>query len=133
MVRAGPNAKVTSGFPGRSACRYTLNSVSGARTSLSGWLARTGFADVPRAERELAALGILSEGDPVLAALAPAADPDLALAGLVQIAERDPGLVKTLSADPALRGRLSAVLGVSKAMADHLVRHPEDIAVLRGQ
>jgi glutamate-ammonia-ligase adenylyltransferase len=107
--------------------------VSGARTSLSGWLARTGFADVPRAERELAALGILSEGDPVLAGLAQAADPDLALAGLAQIAERDPGLIKTLSADSALRGRLSAVLGVSKAMADHLIRHPEDIAVLRGQ
>ena len=120
-------------FPGRSASRYTLITVSGARTSLSGWLARTGFADVPRAERELAALGILSEGDPVLAALAQAADPDLALAGLAQIAERDPGLIKTLSADPALRGRLSAVLGVSKAMADHLIRHPEDIAVLRGQ
>ena len=69
----------------------------------------------------------------MLAALAQAADPDLALAGLAQIAERDPGLIKALADDPALRGRLSAVLGVSKALADHLVRHPEDIAVLRGQ
>jgi glutamate-ammonia-ligase adenylyltransferase len=119
-------------FPGRSASRYTLITVSGARTSLSGWLARMGFADVPRAERELAALGITSEGHPVLAAAAQAADPDLALAGLAQIAERDPGLIRALSADPALRERLSAVLGVSKAMADHLVRHPEDLAVLRG-
>ncbi|MGH3250904.1 MAG: DUF294 nucleotidyltransferase-like domain-containing protein, partial [Trebonia sp.] len=92
-----------------------------------------GFADIPRAERELAALGITSEGHPLLTASAQAADPDLALAGLAQVAERDPGLVGALSADPPLRARLSAVLGVSKAMADHLVRHPEDVAVLRGQ
>jgi glutamate-ammonia-ligase adenylyltransferase len=125
--------QVTAVFPGRSASRYTLISVSGARTSLSGWLARMGFADVPRAERELAALGITREDHPVLAALAQAADPDLALAGLARIAERDPGLVGTASEDPALRARLSAVLGVSKAMADHLARHPDDSAVLRGR
>jgi len=120
-------------FSSRLASRYTLITVSGARTSLSGWLARMGFADVPRAERELARLGITAEDHPVLAAPAQAADPDLALMGLARIAERDPLLVKTLTADPALRARLSAVLGVSKAMADHLARHPEDVAVLRGQ
>ena len=92
-----------------------------------------GFADVPRAERELARLGIAAEDHPALAAPAQAADPDLALMGLARIAERDPLLVKTLAEDPALRTRLSAVLGVSKAMADHLARHPEDVAVLRGQ
>ncbi|HEX7163755.1 MAG TPA: bifunctional [glutamine synthetase] adenylyltransferase/[glutamine synthetase]-adenylyl-L-tyrosine phosphorylase, partial [Trebonia sp.] len=107
--------------------------MSGARTSLSGWLARMGFADVPRAERELAALGITSEDHAVLAACAQAADPDLALAGLAQIAERDPALIKGLSEDPALRARLCAVLGVSKALAGHLIRHPADLAVLRGQ
>src|SRR5690348_8860317 len=99
---------------GRSAGRYTLITVSGARTSLSGWLARMGFADIPRAERELAALGITSEDHPVLAACAQAADPDLALAGLAQIAERDSGVLQALSEDPALRARLAAVLGVSK-------------------
>jgi len=40
----------------------------------------------------------------VLAAAAQAADPDLALAGLAQIAERDPGLIRTLSADPRILG-----------------------------
>src|ERR1700742_5043045 len=115
-------SRVAGVFPGRSAGRYPLIIVSGARTSLSGWLARMGFADVPRAERELAALGVTSEDHPVLAACAQAADPDLALAGLAQIAEREPALLKVLSDDPALRGRLSAVLGVSRAMADHLVR-----------
>jgi glutamate-ammonia-ligase adenylyltransferase len=97
-----------------------------------------GFADVPRAERELAALGITGqgiviEGHPLLAALARAADPDLALAGLAQVAERDPGLIEALDADQAFRVRLTAALGVSKALADHLARHPEDSALLRGQ
>ena len=32
-----------------------------------------------------------------------------------------------------LRARLIAVLGVSKALADHLARHPADSAVLRGR
>jgi len=124
--------QVTVVFPGRSVSRYTLITVSGARTSLTGWLARMGFADIPRAERELPALGITSEDHPVLAALAQAADPDLALAGLAQVAERDPSLIAALSKDPPLRARLCAVLGASKAMADHLVRHPKDVAVLRG-
>jgi [glutamine synthetase] adenylyltransferase / [glutamine synthetase]-adenylyl-L-tyrosine phosphorylase len=125
--------QATDVSPGGSAGRYTLNTVNGARTSLSGWLARMGFADVPRAERELAALGITTDDHQPLAALAQAADPDLALAGLAQIAERDPGIVAAFTEDPAFRARLSAVLGVSKAMADHLGRHPEDIALLRGQ
>ncbi len=111
--------------------------MSGARTSLSGYLARMGFADVARAERELTSLGIGGPGaggeeHPVLAALAAAADPDLALAGLAQVAERDPGLVAALTDDQAFRARLTGVLGVSKALADHLARHPGDSAVLRG-
>ena len=107
--------------------------MNGARTSLSGWLARTGFADVPRAERELAALGIAGQDHPVLAAVAQAADPDVALAGLAQVAERSPGLIPALAGDQAFRARLTAVLGASKALADHLARHPEDTALLQGE
>jgi glutamate-ammonia-ligase adenylyltransferase len=128
----GRQLPVTAVFPGRLVARYTLVTVSGARTSLSGWLARMGFADVPRAERELARLGITSSDHPVLAAAALAADPDLAVTGLAQIADADPLLVRTLTADLGLRTRLTAVLGVSKAMADHLVRHPADVALLGG-
>jgi glutamate-ammonia-ligase adenylyltransferase len=91
-----------------------------------------GFADVPRSERELGRLGITSADHPVLAAAAQAADPDLAVTGLAQIADRDPVLIAALTADPELGVRLLAVLGVSRAMADHLCRHPEDVAVLRG-
>ena len=107
--------------------------MSGTRTSLAGWLARMGFTDVPRAERELAALGIAADGHPLLTALAQAADPGLALAGLARIAEREPGLTGQLTSDAAFSARLTAVLGVSKALADHLARHPEDTIVLRGQ
>jgi len=107
--------------------------VSGTRTSLAGWLARMGFTDVPRAARELAALGIAADGHPLLTALAQAADPGLALAGLARIAEREPGLTEQLTSDAAFSARLTAVLGVSKALADHLARHPEDTIVLRGQ
>ncbi|HEX4396171.1 MAG TPA: bifunctional glutamine-synthetase adenylyltransferase/deadenyltransferase, partial [Trebonia sp.] len=92
-----------------------------------------GFTDVPRAERELAALGIAAGGHPLLTALAQAADPGLALAGLARIAERDAGLTEQLTGDAAFSARLTAVLGVSKALADHLARHPEDTIVLRGQ
>ena len=106
--------------------------MSGARTSLTGSLARMGFADVTRAERQLADVGITSEDHPLLAALAQAADPGLALAGLARITERDATLPKALGDDSAFRYRLTAVLGVSKAVADHLVRHPDDCAVLRG-
>jgi [glutamine synthetase] adenylyltransferase / [glutamine synthetase]-adenylyl-L-tyrosine phosphorylase len=107
--------------------------VSGTRTSLAGWLARMGFTDVPRTARELAALGIAADGHPLLTALAQAADPGLALAGLARIAEREPGLTGQLTSDAAFSARLIAVLGVSKALADHLARHPEDTIVLRGQ
>ena len=62
-----PDSQRTAGSPQLAGGRYTLITVSGARTSLSGWLARMGFTDVPRAERELAALGITSEGHPLLA------------------------------------------------------------------
>jgi glutamate-ammonia-ligase adenylyltransferase len=91
-----------------------------------------GFADVPRAERELTALGLAADDHPLLAAIARAADPDLALAGLASIAERHASLTTELEKDAAFRARLIAVLGVSKALADHLVRHPADCAVLRG-
>jgi [glutamine synthetase] adenylyltransferase / [glutamine synthetase]-adenylyl-L-tyrosine phosphorylase len=123
--------------------------VSGTRTSLTGWLARMGFADVTRAERHIADLGVTAD-DPLLAAVAQAADPDLALAGLASVAERiagrapgrapshapgsaaAAGFLDALRDDPAYRARLTAVLGVSKALADHLVRHPADCETLRG-
>ncbi|MBV9382484.1 MAG: bifunctional [glutamine synthetase] adenylyltransferase/[glutamine synthetase]-adenylyl-L-tyrosine phosphorylase, partial [Streptosporangiaceae bacterium] len=125
--------------------RYTVASVSGSRTTLTGWLARMGFADAARAERQLSALSVdlaaMGEGPAgadagLLSALAAAADPDLALSGLARIVEHSPArdaqaLLAALRDEPGFRARLVAVLGVSVALADHLARHPADWAVLR--
>ncbi|MBV9096335.1 MAG: bifunctional [glutamine synthetase] adenylyltransferase/[glutamine synthetase]-adenylyl-L-tyrosine phosphorylase [Streptosporangiaceae bacterium] len=75
------------------------------------------------------------DGDAVVAALAEAADPDLALAGLARVlgAAKDPGALRAaLRDEPDFRRRLTAVLGVSAGLADHLTRHPGDVGVLRG-
>ena len=108
-------------------------------STLAGRLARLGFVDAAQAERLLDDLGIATAvatgagtgaGDDadLLAALASAADPDLALAGLARI----PVDRQVLRDDPEFRQRLIAVLGVSAALADHLARHPDDCQVLRG-
>ncbi len=129
--------------------------MSGSRITLAGRLARMGFADAARAERllrtDLAALGLPggypgghdldSTGEKpkagaVLAALAASADPDLALAGLarVSVAANDPpALYQALRDEPDFRDRLTAVLGVSAGLADHLTRHPEAAELLRGE
>jgi glutamate-ammonia-ligase adenylyltransferase len=99
-----------------------------------------GFADSARAEPLLLAdLGVTAaelRTDPLVAAIASAADPDLALAGLSRLfAAAGPGrdaLRAALRAEEDFRDRLTAVLGVSSGLADHLARHPEDAEVLRG-
>lgn len=104
----------------------------GRRSSTFTRLLRHGFTDPSAAER-LLDLPVLSavRGDPVLLdALGATADPDLALRGLVRLAEAqgDDGrqlLGTVLSAKP-LRDRLLGVLGASEALADHLARHPRD-------
>src|SRR5690242_17704577 len=128
--------------------------VSGSRTTSAGWLARMGFADPARAERLLLTdLGVRAaelRTDPLVTAIAVAADPDLAVAGLARLfgaaAGRDapcgdaPGrdvlsrdaLRAALRAEEDFRDRLTAVLGVSTGLADHLARHPEDAGLLRG-
>jgi len=117
--------------------------VSGSRTTLAGRLARLGFADAARAERLLLTdLGGLGPdgaesdpaSDPLLTALAAAADPDLALTGLARVcgvADDPAALRQALRDEPDFRDRLTAVLGVSTGLADHLTRHPGDAQLLR--
>ena len=130
-------------------------SVSGTRrTTLVGRLVRLGFADPARAAQLLTsdlrldldsgerpgtpgAIGAQGRDEPVLAAIAGAADPDLALAGLARIAGVERGddaadLRATLRSEPGFRQRLIAVLGSSVGLADHLARHPGDALLLRG-
>jgi glutamate-ammonia-ligase adenylyltransferase len=95
-------------------------------TTSKGSLLRHGFVDTDRSLANLHRLG--DAADPLLAILGRAADPDLALAGLVRLVEAaDDGeeLLAALAEDEGTAMRLSAVLGMSIALTDHLVRHPE--------
>jgi glutamate-ammonia-ligase adenylyltransferase len=106
--------------------------------TLAGRLASLGFADAQAAQRLITgglASGRRADDDELLRALAAAADPDAALAGLARLAAADqPGkdLLAALHGDPALRARLIAVLGASPALGDHLARHPADWRALAG-
>ncbi|MCF6744854.1 bifunctional [glutamine synthetase] adenylyltransferase/[glutamine synthetase]-adenylyl-L-tyrosine phosphorylase [Blastococcus sp. KM273128] len=114
-------------------------------------LVRFGFEDGERAARLLSdpSLGLWDldrnepadpEAGPVVAALARAGDPDLAVRSLHRLvealdAEDDSGgaaatLLARLRGSGHLRGRLLAVLGASSGLADHLAAYPLDWEVL---
>ncbi|MCU1690056.1 MAG: glnE, partial [Jatrophihabitantaceae bacterium] len=106
-------------------------------------LTRQGFADSAAVAAVLGALGLwdveqrrASDGDAavVISALGRAADPALAVSGLARIAERQPDgeLLVRLRTDAALRRGLTAVLGTSRALADHLAAAPQDWRLLVG-
>ncbi|MER6316048.1 bifunctional [glutamine synthetase] adenylyltransferase/[glutamine synthetase]-adenylyl-L-tyrosine phosphorylase [Streptomyces sp. NPDC001581] len=107
--------------------------VPGRRSSTFIRLLRSGFTDPSTAARLLDADALAAvRADPVLLdALGATADPDLALLGLVRLAEAQPpdelpGLLDTLVSAKPLRDRLLGVLGASEALGDHLARHPRD-------
>jgi glutamate-ammonia-ligase adenylyltransferase len=102
--------------------------------TLAGRLAALGFADSADAQRLLAdelGLDLLGRDAPIVSALAAAPDPDLALAGLARLLP-DEQLLAAMRADQGLRAGLTAVLGTSAALADHLRRHPGDWRLLSG-
>ncbi|MFJ9085116.1 bifunctional [glutamine synthetase] adenylyltransferase/[glutamine synthetase]-adenylyl-L-tyrosine phosphorylase [Streptomyces sp. NPDC102384] len=106
----------------------------GRRSSTFTRLLRLGFTDPSTAERLLDAPALSAvRSDPLLLdALGGAADPDLALLGLVRLVEAQEDetarreLLDTLVAAKPLRDRLLGVLGSSEALADHLARHSKD-------
>ncbi|MFI8836596.1 bifunctional [glutamine synthetase] adenylyltransferase/[glutamine synthetase]-adenylyl-L-tyrosine phosphorylase [Streptomyces afghaniensis] len=111
-----------------------MTAAPGRRSSTFTRLLRHGFTDASAAERLLdsAELAPLRDDPVLLDALGATADPDLALLGLVRLleAQPEPGarreLLDTLISSKPLRDRLLGVLGASTALADHLVRHPDD-------
>ncbi|MEU5151273.1 bifunctional [glutamine synthetase] adenylyltransferase/[glutamine synthetase]-adenylyl-L-tyrosine phosphorylase [Streptomyces yangpuensis] len=107
--------------------------VPGRRSSTFIRLLRSGFTDPSAAARLLDtdALAAVRHDPVLLDALGATADPDLALRGLVRLAEAQPdgelpGLLDTLVSAKPLRDRLLGVLGASEALGDHLARHPRD-------
>jgi glutamate-ammonia-ligase adenylyltransferase len=98
-----------------------------------------GFADAARAEslllNDLGTTAAELSSDSLVTAITAAADPDLALAGLARLFAAAGGgrdaLRAALRAEQDFRDRLTAVLGVSVGLADHLARHPEDAEILR--
>ncbi len=103
--------------------------------TVAGRLATLGFADTASTEQLLTGelkLDIVGADAPLVSALAAAADPDLAVAGLARLAH-DRELLDAMRADPGLRARLTAVLGVSPKLADHLWRHGGDWRLLAGE
>ena len=103
------------------------------KESLTGRLARLGITDADGAERRLEERRLEGRGLDVglLDALGAAADPDLALTGLLRLLEQA-DVRQELDGDPDARDRLVAVLGVSGALGDHLFRHPGHWKVLAG-
>jgi [glutamine synthetase] adenylyltransferase / [glutamine synthetase]-adenylyl-L-tyrosine phosphorylase len=98
----------------------------------AGRLATLGFADTASAQRLLAGelgLDLLGSDAHIVSALARAPDPDLAAAGLARMLP-DKDLLAAMGTDEALRTRLTAVLGTSTALADHLRRHRADWRLL---
>jgi len=101
--------------------------------SLHAHLVRLGLVDAARAERLIAGAlrGIVGEHGEYLdrlASLSSVADPDLALLQLDRLLEASPAdldLNGHLVADPDALGRLLELLGMSEALGDFLVRHPE--------
>ena len=109
-------------------------SIGRGTTTLAGQLAAMGFTDTARAQRLLTedlGLDTAAADSDLIAGLAAAADPDLALASLARL-PHDAELWAALRNDRSFRERLFAVLGVSAALGGHLARHPGDWRVLRG-
>lgn len=113
-----------------------MTTAPGRRSSTFTRLLRHGFTDASAAERLLddPALAPARSDPALLEALGATADPDLALRGLVRLAEAQPDgpgeLLSALVAEEPLRDRLLGVLGASEALGDHLARHPLDWRVL---
>jgi glutamate-ammonia-ligase adenylyltransferase len=117
--------------------------VSGGRLALR--LARFSFADAAAAAELLSSEPLLwwdpetngpvdDEAAAVVAALGRSADPDAALRALADIVAQPDGaaLRAAIMASKELRARLLNLLGVSPALADHLVMHPGDWQALAG-
>ena len=94
--------------------------------TLRSQLVRLGFEDADYSAQRAVSLGACA--DQLLPLIARTADPDAALSHLVELAAACPegdDLFGALADDEGTAMRLLSVLGASRAMADHLRRHPD--------
>lgn len=98
-------------------------------TPTLGQLARRGFVDPAAAAAALGALDV-PDADALLDALAEAADPDQAVDALIRLS-RAGVRVDAIARDRAWLAALVAVVGMSSALVDHLLRHPGSVERLR--
>ena len=99
-------------------------------SSVAGSLARRGFADSAEAARLLAEMD-LPDPEGFADALTAAADPDQALRALHRLGAAGAD-IRAVASDEEWFAALVAALGMSDALADHLVRHPVSVDLLRG-
>ena len=88
-------------------------------------LARAGFADLDHAKRAIDALGVEAQD------FHSAADPDLAAATMLALAERDAKKFRVLFANTDCRQRLVQLAGVSRGLSEFLKRHPDQWDVVK--
>jgi glutamate-ammonia-ligase adenylyltransferase len=108
---------------------------SGRTETTPGQLSRWGFVDPAAAVQVIEHLAeqSLPPIDSLLSHMASVADPDGALRGLARVLEASSSprlLVEALDANDVYAARLLAVMGESRALTDHLVRRPDDCALL---
>jgi [glutamine synthetase] adenylyltransferase / [glutamine synthetase]-adenylyl-L-tyrosine phosphorylase len=113
-----------------------VRNISGVVRIQTTWgnLARRGFVDTTAAERILERWQLDGDdAEQLVEMVTRTADPDLALNGLDRLAENVPGLWARLSVSPLLARQLFMVLGGSSRLSQHLLAHPEHLALLDGE
>lgn len=106
-----------------------VGQMNGRTRTPAGELARKGFMDASHAAELFYSLNECD--DELVNAVAAAADPDQALAGLVDLQDVDPIATMQMVAEREWRDRLIAVIGNSQALCQHLIAHPDDLNALR--
>lgn len=105
-----------------------------ARSSPRTALARLGFSDLSAAADLISEIAEATGAarNALLRCSEAAADPDAAAGGIAFIARRDPAAVGMLCADDDGWQALWALTGASTGFAEFFLRHPEELAELRG-
>ncbi|MGB7979465.1 MAG: bifunctional [glutamine synthetase] adenylyltransferase/[glutamine synthetase]-adenylyl-L-tyrosine phosphorylase [Candidatus Nanopelagicales bacterium] len=101
---------------------------AGRTESAAGRLARLGVRDAARVAAGLAEVDWWSED--LLDEVGEAADPGLVLRTALGVHDTAPERLAAVAADPNAWRRFARTAGVSMALAEHLVRHPEHLEIL---